>query len=175
MLLMGDRESESGAALTSGFDSLFGAGRLRMRIFNSAGMDSPWGWGTGTLSVGVGMHTVLLNEGAALPTGVDRLRVVMWWPEPGLDDPSTMGADITMYIQNICGTSIVVSDYSYDTRKRVTMETGAGGRCWALVFDGWIVPANPWEGNSQTRTVYYAYYWEDTARDDADGPLAVVQ
>ena len=42
MLLMGDRMSESGTALTTGFDSLYGNGRFRARVFDAAGMDDPW-------------------------------------------------------------------------------------------------------------------------------------
>jgi len=46
LLLMGDRQSQSGK-LTSRFDSQWGAGRLKMRRYDDAGMDGPWSWGDG--------------------------------------------------------------------------------------------------------------------------------
>ncbi|WP_437625672.1 S8 family serine peptidase [Sorangium sp. So ce1151] len=43
LLLMGDRQGESGK-ITHGYDHLWGAGRLKMRRLDAAGMDSPYGW-----------------------------------------------------------------------------------------------------------------------------------
>ena len=43
MLMMGDRGSSSGSKrLEKGFDPLWGAGALRLRRFDDAGLDDPW-------------------------------------------------------------------------------------------------------------------------------------
>lgn len=176
LLSMADRQRESGAAAMVGYDNLWGAGRFRARMFTDAGMDAPWGWTLG--SIGVvhgGISCWPLNDGAALPAGADRLVVTIYWPEANQASGGANGADIVLEVVSTCGPAMSRTDWSYDTKKRIVIDTGAGGACWQIRLHGLSVTPNPWQGNETRRSVYVAAYWEDSARDDADGPPASIQ
>jgi hypothetical protein len=176
MLTMADRQREVGAAATAGYDNLWGAGRFRARMFTDAGMDAPWGWTLGSIMVSNGATSNwTLNGGAALPAGTDRLVVAIYWPEPNQASGGANGADITVDVVSTCGPAMTRSDWSFDTKKRVIFDTGVGGACWQIRLHGLSVTANPWLSSATQRVVYVAAYWEDTARDDADGPPAAIQ
>jgi hypothetical protein len=176
LLAMADRQRETGAAATSGYDSLWGAGRFRARMFTDAGMDAPWGWTLGSIMVNNGgISNWTLNGGAAIPAGADRLVVTIYWPEPNQASGGASGADIVVDLVSTCGPVLSRSDWSFDTKKRVVFDTGAGGACWQIRLRGLSVTPNPWLGGATQRVVYVAAYWEDSARDDADGPSAAIQ
>jgi len=174
LMLMGDRYSETGTYRQTGQDELWGGGRLRARMFTNAGMDAPWGWQHGRLTAWDGTNYLLqVNGGDPLPADVDRLRAVIWWPEPFLTGGN--GADITARLRRFCGSGPEASDLSYDPRKMVYLASGVGGSCYALEIAVWSASSNPWNGNQMTRRVFYAWYYEDDDRDDADGPPPDIQ
>lgn len=176
MLAMADRQRESGAIASSGYDNLWGAGRFRARMFTDAGMDAPWGWTLGSIMANNGqVSTWPLNGGAALPAAADRLVVTVYWPEPHQASGGAGGSDIVVDLVSTCGPAVTRQDWSYDTKKRIVLDTGAGGSCWELRIRGLSVTPNPWLSNASQRVVYVAAYWEDSARDDADGPPASIQ
>lgn len=97
LLMMGDRQRENGSRAVTGYDSLFGNGRFRSRIFSTAGMDDPWNVKVSAFYVNHRQtHTFHVWGGQALPVGVDRMVVTMWWPEPNYSN----GADITMTVRS---------------------------------------------------------------------------
>ncbi len=176
LLLMTDRRSESGGFRTNGFDELWGGGRFRARLFTDAGMDAPWGRATGSTAVNDGqIVSVPINGGNALPATADRLSVAVWWMEPNQGAGGAGGADITIAIVTTCGAYAAQADVSYDTKKRIFRSGGVGGRCWKLELNCFDAPPSAWEQGASRRTVYFAWYWEDEARDDADGPPADIQ
>ena len=101
--------------------------------------------------------------------------VTIYWPEPNQASGGASGADIVLDVVSTCGPAMSRSDWSFDTKKRIVIDTGAGGACWQIRLRGFSVTPNPWQGNATTRSVYVAAYWEDSARDDADGPPASIQ
>jgi len=168
LLLMGDRQLENGGRADEGFDSLFGNGRFRARMFNTAGMDDPWGAQVSAFYITHNQTTTFNVLGAqALPAQADRLVVSMWWPESNY--PS--GADITMQVRTTCGAGAAFSraDLSFDNKKRVFIDAtdiAVGSRCWAIDLTAHSVPASSWQGGLNRRYVYLSYYYEDEARDD---------
>ncbi|MCB9703055.1 MAG: S8 family serine peptidase [Myxococcales bacterium] len=105
LLLMGDRsaglkgdEGQPSYKLNSGFDRGYGAGRMKLRKFDSfaaspldlgggwqlslgrGGMSPPWGYssGVGCISSGESLQ-IYLNNGEPLPSGADVLKYVIWW------------------------------------------------------------------------------------------------
>ena len=176
LLLMTDRQSESGGVLANGFDELWGGGRLRARLFIDQGMDSPWGRATGNAAVYDGqILSIPINNGKALPLATDRLSVAVWWMEPHQGGGGVGGADITIALVTTCGPYAVQADWSYDTKKRIFRSGGVGDRCWKLELNCFDAPPSEWEQGASRRTVYFAWYWEDEARDDPDGPAADIQ
>lgn len=175
MLLMGDRWDGGTGQLTSGFHPRAGGGRLKMRMFNEAGMDAQWVLRTGSVDLyDNDVWHVAMNPSLAGFTSARRLKAVIWWYEPMTE---TTAADITLTVErfqnpNCSGTPTTLNgDYSYDNKKMVIVTTGVIGQCIRLRIQGNDVTANDEAGNQAVRRVNWAAYVEDTQRDDADGPL----
>lgn len=173
LLLMGDRASASlPYPLPYQLDQSFGAGRFRARVWENpsyggnVGMDPPWKMEYERFAIGnAGTVSFDVNDGVALPSEVDRLYVAMFWPE----EDQVNGADIVLHVRRTCGPSGADrSDWSYDTRKRVSMTDTTdtvGDRCWRIDVESFSVPPSVWYGGYQVREVYLAYYYEDSSRD----------
>ncbi len=167
LLLMTDRQGESGL-LSSGFDSVWGGGRLSMLKFDNEGMGhNDWIWETGWTFVESGWTNVCINNCEPTSFPVQKVETVIKWKEPFADVYSTQGADIVLYLQKGCDYpgwepgmspqwSSVADDYSWDTKKRVAMSFSDETACWRFAIPGWVVPSNPWESGESIRKVYYA-------------------
>jgi len=174
ILLMGDREASVGSSpTTTGFDPIYGNGRFRARMFESAGthstaigMDPPWGARVSAFYVNEGStYNFYINGGMALPADATRLTVALFWPEENLAG----GGDITMTVRATCGSAYPTArqDMSYDTKKRVYIDdVPVGGTCWRVEIRAWEAPTSTWYGGLNRRYVYLAYYYEDDQRDD---------
>ena len=96
MLLMGDRQGQSGSYLTSKFDEPWGAGRLQMRKFDSSGLDRPDGWDTGYTCIDDEETAVFsINRGSAISSSVDVFKGVIYWYDPRHEDGRSV-SDIDM-------------------------------------------------------------------------------
>ncbi|HET6585854.1 MAG TPA: hypothetical protein VFG69_20500 [Nannocystaceae bacterium] len=91
MLLMGDRMKNTGSKGTNNPDHLWGAGRLRMRLLTSAGMDAPTFIYMGGTCVDDGeLYDYVWNHGDPLPATVDTIKAAAWW----FDYRHDSGADV---------------------------------------------------------------------------------
>lgn len=176
MLLMGDRSDNNGTSKrATGFSTRFGGGRLKARYFGNAGMDSPWLFRNGVVDIDDGeLYQRWIGPlGQALPlnSDTDRIVMVIWWFEP---ETVSASSDISLAIEKYNSTCTtlqsVIYDPSFDTRRRVSLGV-AGGGCYRFRIEGFNVTKSPPVTGLATRTVHWAYYYEDTDRDDADGPL----
>jgi hypothetical protein len=163
MLLMGDRKSATGKLLT-GFDNLYGAGRLMMRMPTVAGMDAPALWKNSWVCVGHGQRVkVKINSGVALPATVNVLKAAIFWYDrrhgtgQQIDD-----VDLELF-QIGSATPLAKSDSSYDNKERV-FYTSPGGKSLELGILGYNVTATDEGCGSGMQRVYYAYFYEDSAR-----------
>ena len=81
LLLMGDRQMEGGIPGLSrqnvGFDGLWGAGKLRLRLFDSLGLDGPFTWSSGSVCVADGTN-VYIDMGN-ISDDVEILNTVVSW------------------------------------------------------------------------------------------------
>ncbi len=171
MLLQGDRVSNAGSnKLTSGFSTKYGAGRLKMRHRSDQGMDAPWFSRSGSVNLVDGVTWTRWMSADATPTAADSdietLIVVAWWFEPFT---TSAAADVLMYVDRFdptCTTLIgTLGDVSFDNRKRISVDPNGG--CMRLRFVGNDIPTGDGYYN---RKIYWAYYFEDNDRDDANGP-----
>lgn len=189
MLSMGDRANGAASFLDTGFDRRWGAGRLKMRHFSAQGMDTPWGRNAGWTLIDDGevYERWLTIDGveAALSGDVDALKVVIWWYEPRTEDAVVAAADIVLSLMEFnadCSVHVTSHiDLSYDVKKMVfrgnkNPETAPpasddpGGKCWKMRISGLDVTPDDENGGIEQRKVYWAFYYEDTDRDDVDGP-----
>jgi hypothetical protein len=185
MLVMGDGQMDGGVALAQDeMDGNWGAGRLRLRKFDSAGMDAPWRVRLigRTIQDGGISTNLLLNPDVGgvnrdIPVSVDRIRTAVFWHEPNIEDAATSWADIGAVLCNDDG-FCYSSGNSGDPRQRHRIGNVSGGKRWWMELHGYDVPVS---GDSNyhfgldERFVHVAVYWEDEARDDADGPTIDIQ
>lgn len=191
MLLMGDGtrgDHDAGAApagSTSNMDPLWGAGRLKMRLFSDAGMDGPWAWGTGAFWIYDGDVVDVVIGGAPIGNDVDAFTSAFAWDEPYLNssDATHAAADIvfrvvvTNPVNGVCvnpggsGGTTVYSDLSYDPQKVIRIRPGVieqlHGKCAWMRYQAYDIPTGP-DGFAR-RYVYRADYWEDLDREVAEG------
>jgi len=169
MLLMGDRQGAA-AKLNTEFDNLFGAGRLKMRMATPAGLDAPASWKTGSACVGSGaVFTIPVNSGVALSATVNDFKAVVFWYDRGHETGSLI-SDIDLELHNVGGTTALrTSANAWDNKERV-YHSAIGGQTVELRIKGYSVTTDVEGCGTNSQKVYYAYFYEDDARDDADGP-----
>lgn len=173
MLLMGDRQGESGK-LSTGFDALFGAGRMKMRLATAAGMDAPALWKTGWACVGDGaVFTVPVNSGAKLSAAVNDFKAVLFWYDRRHETGAAID-DLDLELHTVGGTTPLKSSADqWDNKERV-YHSAIGGQAVELRIVGYNVTADVEGCGNNSQLVYYAYFYEDDARDDPEGPTSNV-
>lgn len=168
LLLLGDRFSDTGK-LFAGYDNLYGAGRLKARRADNSGMDAPWAWYTGAVCVGHQESVdVVINGGAPLPSAVDVFKGAIWWYDRRHENGTAID-DIDLYLKRPNG-AIVASSTGLDEERERVFSTGVAGNAVKLEIRGYSVTADDEGCGSNKMKVYYAYFYEDSARDDGDGP-----
>jgi hypothetical protein len=169
MLLMGDRTAEDGTSLTTGYDHLHGAGKLRIRRFDDTGMDAPWGFELGSVCVDDGQTiTIQLNGGNPLPGAVDRIKAIVHWYDRRHEDGVEID-DMDLELRR-SGAGLVVADTNdVDEKRRVFADT-VYTDSYQLRIIGDDVTADDAGCGTNSMLVFYAYFYEDSARDDANGP-----
>ncbi len=170
LLLQGDRQQQSSTLMTSEFSPLWGAGRLKMRKGDPAGMDAPYLWRFGSTCVGDGQEKIIsVNGGATLPNDVDDIKAVAYWYDPQHEVGITID-DIDLFLENTSGTVLRSSNGSYDNKERV-FRSGAGGTAYQLRLVGADVTYdNSASCGENSMLVYYSFFYEDDDRDDGNGP-----
>ncbi len=172
LLLMGDRTGVNGK-ITTGFDNTWGAGKLRLRAWDSEGMDSPLRWNSGSSCVDEDSDVLIQLSTHPMSADVDELRAVIWWYDPRHDHKSTTD-DIKLYMQEYRNfhwddmTGAV--DTSSDNKKRIHLENSDinAGSYYRLRIDGAEVKSDKTGCGNNSVRVYWAFYYEDSDRDDTD-------
>ena len=171
LLLMGDRQSRVGGKLTFGFDPLWGAGRLKMRQGDVTGLDAPAIWKIGSTCIEQGeTFTVPINGGAALSANVNDFKAVIYWYDRR-HELGTAIDDLDLYLRTTSLTDLESSASSTDEKERV-YHGSIGGKAIQLDIVGFNITADNESCGANSMLVYWAYFYEDDARDDADGPSA---
>ena len=170
MLLMGDRTGES-STLTTGFDGLWGAGKLRLRKYDAAGMDAPAGlrWGNTCVDDEDYVYIDLHPSWQTLPGDINMLKTVIWWYDTRHDD-GTAHAKIDLAIQwddNSTWTDVATSETD-DNRQHVYIEPN--NVAYRAEFYGRDVSGITTSQGCGTDSikVWFAAYMEDSDRDDGE-------
>lgn len=170
VLLMGDRQGVNGK-INSRLDHLWGAGRLRMRMYNGAGMDAPWWYFNGVTCISDGeIYDFPIAGGGHLSQDVDSIKAAAYWYDTRHDGSLGSGAgsvaDVDLHIVNVpTGQPVVTDSDSYDNKARVYYED-AGGLQLNLRLIGYNVGGHddPLCGQDAIR-VYFATFVEDADRE----------
>jgi len=183
-MLWGDGTQGSYTSFTntgnvSRLDRLWGAGRLKARQFDDAGLDGPWGWGTIWSYVWQGNVWDIPVGTGPISSDVDYLRASMFWQESNLDaaDATRAAANIIMSLvttnpqSGVCtnpyggNATTVLSDSSYDVQKQLLMRdvSAVRGKCAWIRIRAYSVPIGP--DNIARRKLHVAYMYEDRDRE----------
>jgi hypothetical protein len=156
LLAMGDRQSESGAKLSAGFDNEWGAGRFQMRRFDSSDHTGVWGWETYShmfTAEGATNHN-LFGSGTE-STSLNQAKVYAMFFEQDADDIAKI--DLRVRADNCSGASLGL-DSSDDVKKMVRVGSEGAGQALCARLNALHLPA----GESRRMHVF-AYYSGDTA------------
>lgn len=177
MLLMGDRQGE-GSILTSYFDNLWGAGRMKMRMYNDAGMDGPWEMQSWSTCIDHGETYYLNINGAnAFNYQINDIKYVISWFDSDHENTGVVANDIDLVLQSQAPGSSTWSTASFSTsstdeKERVFASTSVSGYKYRLKISGYSVSEDGSCGTNSIR-VHIAGFIEDDARNDGDGPYIV--
>lgn len=169
LLLQGDRQLGTSSTMLAGYNNLWGAGRLKMRKGDPAGMDSPYLWKVGQVCVEDGEEVVIpINSGTTLPNDVDDLKAVIYWYDPQHAQGIQID-DIDLLLERTNG-FVVRQSVTYDDNKERVHISGAGGHAYQLRIVGSFVTFDGPACGQDGMTVYYSFFYEDDDRDDGNGP-----
>lgn len=172
--LMGDREDEDGTHMVHHFDPVTGAGKLRLRMFDTNGLDDPKGWSAGSECIQHGAsYPVEINGGSTLHADVDYIKAVIWWYDRGHEvgctpDNTVCHDKFDLSLQSLVGLSTWTTQRSSNTadnRQRVYL-SGVGGDEYRLRITGDNVTSDGEGCGSNANRVYYAWMYEENDRDD---------
>jgi hypothetical protein len=167
-----------------GYDNRLGAGRLRARMLNPAGLDQPAGVLAGSVCVGDGEAVAVpvkphptTGLATALDAGVDFLKVVTWTYSKAHDDGGVVPDVELQVIEGTLQNGQTMwqevppraEDLSADNKKRVMIVDTIANRYFKLRLTGTNVGAatgaDKWPTCSAGRVrVWYAWMYEDEAR-----------
>lgn len=185
LLNFGDGEGiKNTSSRYSGFNNLWGSGRLQMRRFDQFGMDSPWRARVGWQCVGHGETIRIDLMSRRHDDDVDTVKVAAWWYDDehgtGSDAPSVyLTIEGRKYNGNTPGAwSNYVTDYNYygerENKGKVVLHRRFSSNDQFLddvdlrIKLGGIAvyTDDPVCGNNATR-VYYSAFYEDADRDSS--------
>jgi hypothetical protein len=173
MLLMGDRTGQT-SKHTFLFDNLYGAGRLKARRFDAAGMDAPARWATGNVCVHRDeVISIPVNGGNPLASAVDTFEVVAWW----YDRRHELGVPIDNVDLEVAYLNLGIelgSGHAGDEKRRYFSSSVAGDTLEIRLI-GDEINSDLASCGLNGMLVYWAYFFEDSARDDADGPNVSIE
>ena len=177
LLLMGDRTAEdtggTSSPLTTGFDSLWGAGKLRMRMWDEDGMDTPGEFRTGRTCVRDGEAVYPFSELDSFAE-TDYVKAVAWWYDPthddagnGYSDYDRVSLEIELYDASLDQWDSLGISAELDNRQRIkrTPHPWKDGIRLKLSPLFAIEQDNGGCGANAVR-VYWAVLWEANDRDD---------
>jgi hypothetical protein len=176
LLEMGDRAIDPNTRCASGYNAHWGAGRTRVRRFDDGGMDAPWGRQNGYVCVGDGEEVIIpVRNGQMVPSGADALKAAIWWYTDDFSSPVPNDIDLWLQWSNDGSSwSTISSDTGTDLKKRVYYGSVGGHYARLRVVGSEVNSGHGDRGSCAVgkARVYYIWIYEDSARDDYDGPNA---
>jgi len=179
LLNFGDRMYKIGEETAGHLSKYYGSGRLRSRLPTTEGLDYPYRFEIGTINLGLN-QSIWINIGDGqegtnqIPTTVDYFKAAFWWHEDFTSSPSDPNkTQVTSYLCRLDGLWYCTGISSNNDQKIIMISDSYNIFNFPSFNTGYryaikIKVTNIQVG--QQAKIYYNYFWEDLARDDADGP-----
>ena len=182
LLLMGDRRySDGGAKMTEGFSPLWGAGALRLRKYDGAGLDAWAQHNVGSVCVGHGTTVVPIATSTAVPADVEYAKAVAWWYDERHDNAGNGYGQfdrVTLRLQRYdTGTStwVTLRDDADENNMLRVYYSDVGAWELRLQLSGTSVTQDSGGCGTNSVRVYFAWLVEDNDRDDDANLAATVR
>lgn len=169
LLMMADGCGDDG---DDGVHGCWGAGRLRMRRFDDYGLDAPYKFKservflTKSLSYYASYLNVVSGANQPLQSDVDAVVAVAWCRHLNMDDPGIISLGI--YDNDTSTYAAASSEYGEKTRVMLDPTTHR----YSVVL---AVADVDWTPEGLMLDCYLTWLWEDSDRDDANGPDGTVE
>jgi hypothetical protein len=169
LLMMGDGCGDAG---TAGLHGCWGAGRLRMRRFDTYGLDAPYKFKSERVVFSSGFTSYAsdlnVSGGAnqALSSDVDAFVAVAWCRHINIVDPGF----VWLRLYDVDTSADAVSTAELGEKTRIMADPAAHRHKVILT-----VADVDWVAEGGTVDCYLTWLWEDSARDDANGPGATIE
>ncbi len=177
LLLMGDRQlgATSSTKLATKFSNRWGAGRFKMRRWDTIGLDWPYQWGSFNTCIDDGeVYYYNLNNGNPISSDVDAFKSVLWF----YDRRHAVGTPIDnldlrlQALENGVWKTKRSSTSTTDEKERIFYTDFSGNRKWRLRISGTDVSTIGAGCGLNSMRAYVAFFFEDSDRDDSNGPSA---
>jgi hypothetical protein len=176
LLLMGNRHSASLLPQylwkNTGFDGLWGAGKLRLRLFDADGLDGPATWSSGSVCVDDGTD-VFIDMGN-MSDDVEIINTVVSWYDRRHDD-GIHHDNVDLEVQRDTGGgsfTTVLASTTKDDKERVALERPESG-VYRMKIRGQRITADDEGCGTNSMLVYFAYVAEDNDREPGENLDAV--
>lgn len=171
LLLMGDRESESGVKMIGRFDHLWGAGRLKMRRLDATGLDTPYTYRV--LNTCIASGESLYTPEFTTYSDSDVVKGVLNWYDRRHEDGTAID-EVYLYLERETSPGVWQtygsSSDTFDNKQRVFRDiTSLGTTTWRWRFYGGSVTYDESICGTNHMLINFAMFAEDSDRDDADG------
>ncbi len=174
MLLMGDRESQTGKISTM-FSNLWGGGRIKMRLPEpSVGLANPSEYASGSLCVGNGNTSYInINNASTLSPDVDVIKAVIYWFDSRYGSSGLLD-DLDLSLQYYSSATGLwythKSSTSRTDEKERVFQSNPFTRQYRLAIKGHQVTSQFTECGGNSVKVFYAYFFEGNNRGGTDEP-----
>jgi hypothetical protein len=107
-----------------------------------------------------------------MSANVDAFKAVVWWYDRRHEEGKLMDdIDLALQEQTSSGwTTVEYSTDSYDEKERVFHSDFSSGNSYRIAIDGFRVNNDYTSCGQDSMRIHYAYFYEDSSRDDTDGP-----
>jgi len=137
-----------------------------LRAFDATGLDNPAGWSSGSVCVADGQSVyITVNNGSIIANAADYIKATTWWYDKN-HDVGLDHAKVDLGLEYWNGMWMGIQTGATNDNKQRVLHDAPAGSSWRLRITGRSIATDIEGCGSNAVRVYYAWMYEDNARDD---------